>query len=49
MVTCSLQGYALYLDKLDSEQLLEAQEKNATIIDNDKFWSFHKHKTPSIK
>ncbi|KAJ6644213.1 E3 ubiquitin-protein ligase listerin [Pseudolycoriella hygida] len=49
VVACSLQGYALYLSKVSEDQLKEAIEKNAALVDNPKFWSFHKHKVASVR
>lgn len=49
VVACSLQGYALYLTKISAEQLKEASQKNAMLVDNPKFWSFHKHKVAAIR
>lgn len=34
---------------MTEELLKEASNKNAVMIDNPKFWSFHKHKTASIR
>lgn len=49
VVACSLQGYALYLTQISSEQLKEASQKNSMLVDNPKFWSFYKHKVAAIR
>lgn len=49
VVACSLQGYALYLSKISEDQLKEAAQKNAALVDNPKFWNFHKHKVAAIR
>lgn len=49
MLICSLKGYALYLSKLSADQLQEASNKNTALIQNGKFWAYHKHKNPSVR
>lgn len=45
----SLQGYALYLNKLTPEQLKNAKECNTKIISNKKFWKLVQSKVPMIR
>lgn len=45
----SLKGYALYLTKISPENLKEASNKNTALLENGKFWSYHKHKNASIR
>ncbi|XP_055621838.1 E3 ubiquitin-protein ligase listerin [Toxorhynchites rutilus septentrionalis] len=49
VLIASLQGYALYLSKLPKEQLQKSVAKNTTLLDNVKFWTYHKHKTPAVR
>lgn len=49
MLICSLKGYALYLSKIPADHLKEASNKNIALLDNSKFWSYHKHKNPGIR
>lgn len=49
VLICSLKGYALYLLKISPEHLKEASNKNAALLENGKFWSYHKHKNPGIR
>ncbi|XP_038115806.1 E3 ubiquitin-protein ligase listerin isoform X1 [Culex quinquefasciatus] len=49
VLIASLRGYALYLSKVPEEQLHKSVDKNGTLLDNGKFWSYHKHKTPAIR
>ncbi|XP_055690814.1 LOW QUALITY PROTEIN: E3 ubiquitin-protein ligase listerin [Lutzomyia longipalpis] len=48
-VACCLQGYAMYLQTVSEENLSEVANKNTMLIENQKFWSFHKHKSPNIR
>lgn len=48
-VACCLQSYAMYLQTVSEENLTEVANKNTTLIENQKFWSFHKHKSPNIR
>uniref|UniRef100_A0A6B2EBW1 E3 ubiquitin-protein ligase listerin n=1 Tax=Phlebotomus kandelakii TaxID=1109342 RepID=A0A6B2EBW1_9DIPT len=48
-VTGCLQGYAMYLQTVSEENLSEVANKNTTLIENQKFWSLHKHKSPNIR
>lgn len=34
---------------MSPEQLQEASNKNTALIENAKFWSYHKHKNPGIR
>lgn len=34
---------------MSAEQLAESAEKNAAIVDNGKFWTFHKYKSTHIR
>lgn len=45
----SLQGYALYLSKLPEEQLKKSVAKNTVLLENTKFWTYHKHKNPAVR
>ncbi|XP_055533592.1 E3 ubiquitin-protein ligase listerin [Wyeomyia smithii] len=45
----SLRGYALYISKMPEEQLQKSASKNALLLNNAKFWSYHKNKTPAIR
>uniref|UniRef100_A0A182LWT0 E3 ubiquitin-protein ligase listerin n=1 Tax=Anopheles culicifacies TaxID=139723 RepID=A0A182LWT0_9DIPT len=45
----SLRGYALYLSKLPTENLKKSADKNATLLESPKFWTYHKHKTAAIR
>ncbi|KAL9692643.1 hypothetical protein quinque_015722 [Culex quinquefasciatus] len=49
VLIASLRGYALYLSKVPEEQLHKSVDKNGALLDNGKFWSYHKHKTPAIR
>ncbi|XP_058458780.1 E3 ubiquitin-protein ligase listerin [Malaya genurostris] len=49
VLIASLRGYALYISKLPNEQLKKSVAKNALLLNNTKFWSYHKHKTPAIR
>lgn len=49
VLIASLRGYALYLSKLPGDQLQKSTAKNALLLDNAKFWSYHKHKTPAVR
>lgn len=51
IVTCSLKGYAQYLSKMPEDQLKAAAAiaSNASLIENPKFWSFHKHKVAHVR
>uniref|UniRef100_A0A1B0GPL3 E3 ubiquitin-protein ligase listerin n=1 Tax=Phlebotomus papatasi TaxID=29031 RepID=A0A1B0GPL3_PHLPP len=48
-VACCLQSYAMYLQTVSEENLSEVANKNTTLIENQKFWNFHKHKSPNIR
>ncbi|XP_049297618.1 E3 ubiquitin-protein ligase listerin [Anopheles funestus] len=45
----SLRGYALYLSKIPTENLKKSTDKNATLLESPKFWTYHKHKTAAIR
>ncbi|XP_055609013.1 E3 ubiquitin-protein ligase listerin [Uranotaenia lowii] len=45
----SLRGYALYLSKMSEEQLQKSGPSNTALLDNGKFWSYHKHATPAVR
>uniref|UniRef100_A0A182QYR1 E3 ubiquitin-protein ligase listerin n=1 Tax=Anopheles farauti TaxID=69004 RepID=A0A182QYR1_9DIPT len=45
----SLRGYALYLARIPADSLKKSVEKNATILESPKFWTYHKHKTAAIR
>lgn len=49
VLIASLRGYAFYLSKVPEEQLHKSADKNAVLLDNAKFWTYHKHKTPAIR
>lgn len=49
MLIASLRGYALYLSKMPEDQLRKSADQNALLLDNPKFWSYHKHKTPAVR
>lgn len=49
VIICSLKGYALYLSRITVEHLQESSNKNTALIENTKFWSYHKHKIPAIR
>ncbi|GLV42170.1 Listerin E3 ubiquitin protein ligase 1 [Carabus blaptoides fortunei] len=49
LLISSLQGYTLYLNKLSKEQLELAEEANARIISNPRFWKLSKTKVPLIR
>lgn len=49
VIVSSLKGYALYLSRITADHLKEASNKNTALIENSKFWSYHKHKTPAIR
>ncbi|GAB0100225.1 E3 ubiquitin-protein ligase listerin [Sergentomyia squamirostris] len=48
-VSCCLQGYAQYLRTVNDENLNEVTNNNITLIEHQKFWNFHKHKSPNIR
>lgn len=39
----------MYLSKLSPDQLQETSNKNTALIENNKFWSYHKHKNPNVR
>ncbi|KAK3915910.1 E3 ubiquitin-protein ligase listerin [Frankliniella fusca] len=45
----SLQGYALYLTRLTSEQLISAKEMNLKLVSDTKFWKLNKHQSPLVR
>lgn len=45
----SLRGYAMYLSKISKEKLEQSTIKNLLILENSKFLSLYKHKTPHIR
>ncbi|CAO1404688.1 unnamed protein product [Diamesa hyperborea] len=45
----SLRGYAMYLSKIPKEKLEQSSIKNLMILENSKFLSLYKHKTPHIR
>lgn len=49
IIISSLKGYALFLDKIDPVQIKEVVVKHETLIDNPKFWTFHKNKSSLIR
>lgn len=49
IVTSSLKGYTQYLTKMSAEQLAESVDRNSAIVDNAKFWTFHKYKSTHIR
>ncbi|XP_062543910.1 E3 ubiquitin-protein ligase listerin [Armigeres subalbatus] len=49
VLIASLRGYALYLSKMPEDQLHKSVEKNGLLLDNAKFWSYHKHKAPAVR
>lgn len=49
MLIASLRGYALYLSKMPEDQLRKSADQNGILLDNPKFWSYHKHKTPAVR
>uniref|UniRef100_A0A182IKK9 E3 ubiquitin-protein ligase listerin n=1 Tax=Anopheles atroparvus TaxID=41427 RepID=A0A182IKK9_ANOAO len=49
VLIASLRGYALYLGKIPAENLKKSSEKNAKLLENAKFWTYHKHKTAAIR
>ncbi|XP_059612638.1 E3 ubiquitin-protein ligase listerin [Phlebotomus argentipes] len=48
-VACCLQAYAMYLRTVSKDSLAEAANKNLLLIENQKFWSFHKHQSPNVR
>lgn len=49
LVVGSFRGYIHYLEKIPSERNEKTVEKNVALIAHDKFWSFHKNKSPYIR
>lgn len=49
VLICSLKGYAMYLTKISAEHMQETSNKNTALIENQKFWSYQKHKNPGIR
>lgn len=49
IVIASLQGYNLYLQKVTSDQIREAEETNKKIVSAPKFWEYSKSKVPLIR
>jgi hypothetical protein len=49
IVVSSLQGYALYLQKLPAEHLQAAHEANKKLIASKKFWNLSKHTSALIR
>lgn len=39
----------MYLSKISPEQLQEASNRNTALVEHTKFWSYHKHKNPSVR
>lgn len=51
LISNSLRGYALYLEKISHEKLEEKDStaKNLAIIQSDRFWGLHKNKSHHIR
>lgn len=49
VIISSLQGYSLYLNKLNPDAIKKASELNEKIITNAKFWKFAKHNIAKIR
>lgn len=49
IVISSLQGYTLYLEKVNLDGIEKAKELNEKLITDAKFWKFAKHKTAQIR
>lgn len=45
----SLQGYALYLQKVPTDEIEKQVELNTKILSNSKFWKLGKHKVAPIR
>lgn len=39
----------MYLSRSSAEHLHEASNKNTLLVEHSKFWSYHKHKNPSVR
>lgn len=48
MVVSTLRAYNFYLEKVSIEES-KVEDKNIALIENAKFWTFHKHKEASVK
>ncbi|KAL7037401.1 hypothetical protein ACKWTF_009198 [Chironomus riparius] len=49
VVIGSLRGYINYLEKIPSDKIEKSLERNSNLVAHDKFWSFHKNKSPYIR
>lgn len=49
VIIASLQGYSLYLQRLSSEQIKQAEATNKKILSSQKFWKYAKNKAPAIR
>jgi len=49
VVIGSLRGYINYLEKIPSEKIEKSLDRNINLIAHDKFWSFHKNKSPYVR
>lgn len=49
VIISSLQGYALYLSKLNMEAIEKVAELNEKLVSNNKFWKLAKHKVAPIR
>lgn len=49
VIIASLQGYSLYLQRLSSDQIQQAEANNKKLLSSQKFWKYSKHKAPAIR
>lgn len=49
VIISSLQGYTLYLNKVNIEAIQKSQELNEQLVLSSKFWKLPKHKLPPIR
>lgn len=49
VVISSLQGYTLYLNKVNADAIEKSKDLNDKLICNSKFWKFAKHKVPPVR
>lgn len=49
VVIGSLRGYVYYLEKIPGEKIEKSLERNVNLVAHDKFWSYHKNKSPYVR
>lgn len=49
IVSSCLRGYSLFLVQVPENEIKEASQKHLTLINNPKFWNFHKNVSVNIR